>query len=207
MVSAARVVSVSALLFLGSCSVFTGQDGDQNLIVTRGAICGTPAIQGVELGAVKGPGRCGFTDAVEVDAVGGVLLSQPSKMRCDTARALNAWVTDHVVPTVGKTGGGVKTIDVAADYACRRRNNKSSGRLSEHSFGKAIDISAFQLADGSALTVASDWRRGDKGKLLRALHQSACGPFGTVLGPDSDRHHKSHFHFDTADYRSGPYCR
>jgi len=30
---------------------------------------------------------------------------------------------------------------------------------------------------------------------------------GTVLGPEANRFHRDHFHFDTAEYRSGPYCR
>jgi len=37
--------------------------------------------------------------------------------------------------------------------------------------------------------------------------RAACGPFGTVLGPESNRFHRDHFHFDTARYRSGSYCR
>ena len=193
-------------LVLGSCAVLTGGE-EQPLIVTRGAVCGTPLIQGVVLGEVEGPGRCGFTDAVEVDAVGGVMLSQPSRMRCDTARTLNTWVTGQMKPAVGKTGGGVKSLQVAAHYSCRRRNNRSTGRLSEHSFGKAIDISAFNLADGSEISVLRDWGRGERGQILRALHRSACGPFGTVLGPNSDRFHQGHFHFDTANHRGGPYCR
>jgi hypothetical protein len=39
------------------------------------------------------------------------------------------------------------------------------------------------------------------------MHKAACGPFGTVLGPNSNRFHQDHFHFDTARYRSGSYCR
>jgi len=39
------------------------------------------------------------------------------------------------------------------------------------------------------------------------MHRAACGPFGTVLGPNADRFHQDHFHFDTARHRSGPYCR
>ena len=194
------------IVALGSCSALTGS-GDQPLIVTRGAVCGTPLIQGVALGDVDGPGRCGIEDAVEVDAVGGVRLSQPSKMNCETARTLKGWVTDQMAPIVGKTGGGVESLQVAAHYSCKRRNGRSSGRLSEHSFGNAIDISAFNLMDGTALTVLSDWGRGKNGKLLRDLHKSACGPFGTVLGPNSDRFHQGHFHFDTARYRNGAYCR
>ena len=45
------------------------------------------------------------------------------------------------------------------------------------------------------------------GALLQRMHRGACGPFGTVLGPDADRYHKGHFHFDTARRRSGPICR
>lgn len=194
------------VVFLGSCSALTGGK-EQPLIVTRGAICGTAMIQGVSIGEVKGPGRCGIKDAVEVDAVGGVLLSQPSKMNCDTARSLNGWVTDQMTPIVGKKGGGVESLQVAAHYVCKTRNGRRGARLSEHSFGNAIDISAFNLADNSSLTVLTDWGRGKEGKLLRDLHRSACGPFGTVLGPESDRFHKTHFHFDIARYRNGTYCR
>jgi hypothetical protein len=63
------------------------------------------------------------------------------------------------------------------------------------------------LRDGTLITLRNGWNDRDTGPLLRRLHKGACGPFGTVLGPDSDRFHRDHFHFDTARYRSGPYCR
>jgi hypothetical protein len=44
-------------------------------------------------------------------------------------------------------------------------------------------------------------------RALRQMHRAACGTFGTVLGPESDRFHQDHFHFDTARHRGGPYCR
>jgi hypothetical protein len=56
------------------------------------------------------------------------------------------------------------------------------------------------------VTLISGWN-GRDGALLRQAWQGACGPFGTVLGPDADRWHRDHFHFDTARYSSGPYCR
>jgi hypothetical protein len=97
-------------------------------------------------------------------------------------------------------------IQVASHYACRSRNGQRGARLSEHAKGNAIDISAFLLADGTRLTVLEDWD-GQNSRLMRRLHASACGPFGTVLGPNADRHHQDHFHFDVADYRSGSYCQ
>ncbi|MEM8774414.1 MAG: extensin family protein [Pseudomonadota bacterium] len=176
-------------------------------LVTRGAICGDASIQGVEVGRVNGRGSCGISNAVEVDAVAGVLLSQPSLMNCSTAKALNSWVRKDAVPAIGGTGGGLKSMKVAAHYACRTRNGRSGAKLSEHAKGNAIDFSAFRLNDGTEISVLRDWGGGKRGKILKKLHKSACGPFGTVLGPKADRFHKDHFHFDTAKHRGGPYCR
>ncbi|MEM6376442.1 MAG: extensin family protein [Pseudomonadota bacterium] len=199
---------VALLLFLGagSCAILPG-GRDKAPIVTRGAVCGTPFIQGVALGEVEGPGRCGISEAVEVDALGGVMLSQPARMNCGLAKQLNGWVKEDVASIIGRTGGGVESLQIAAHYVCKTRNGQPGARLSEHSFGNAIDISAFNLSDGSALTVREDWGRGKRGRLLRRLHASACGPFGTVLGPNSDRFHAGHFHLDIAQHRGGSYCR
>jgi hypothetical protein len=38
---------------------------------------------------------------------------------------------------------------------------------------------------------------------VRAVHDDACRLFGTVLGPDADAAHKSHFHLDMRSRRSG----
>jgi len=116
-------------------------------------------------------------------------------------------VRDAALPIVGRRGGGLRGLTVAAHYVCRTRNHKPGARLSEHSYGNAIDISEFRLADGGKLTVRDDWGGGARGRIMKKLHGAACGPFGTVLGPRSDRYHATHFHLDTAAYRSGPYCR
>lgn len=172
-----------------------------------GGLCGRSSIQGKRIAPVAGPGACGIPDAVQISAVSGVALSRPARMDCATAAALDDWVRQGVLPTIGRAGGGAVALDVAAGYACRGRNNRSGAKLSEHARGHAIDISAIRLADGGRLSVLRDWNRGAAGRMLRALWQAACGPFGTVLGPDSDRYHRDHFHFDTARYRSGAYCR
>ena len=79
--------------------------------------------------------------------------------------------------------------------------------MSEHALGNAIDIGEFVLNNGAVLNVERDWGNGRAGDALERIHESACGPFGTVLGPLSDRFHYNHFHFDTAKYSSGAYCR
>lgn len=174
----------------------------------RGAVCGDPAIQGESVGFV--PGRisgCGIENAVQVRSVSGIGLSQQAVMDCGTAQALKLWVDKGMKPAVGEYRGGVKQLRVAAHYACRGRNNQAGARISEHGKGRAIDISGFVMGDGTEITVLKDWNRKNTGAILRAMHKRACGIFGTVLGPQSDRFHQDHFHFDTARYRSGSYCR
>ena len=173
----------------------------------RGQVCGNPAIQGEAIGRVSGRGRCGIEDAVRVKSVAGVRLSSRAVIDCPTARALHNWVKNGARPAVGDIGGGISSLRVVSHYSCRFRNSASSGRLSEHSFGHAIDIAGIGLKDGSEITLLSDWGSGARGRALRQMWRAACGPFGTVLGPESNRFHRDHFHFDTARYRSGSYCR
>jgi hypothetical protein len=175
---------------------------------TPGAICGQPGLVGERLDPIVGRSSgCGIAEPVRLRAVDGVTLSTPATVNCQTARALQTWVQDSVIPTVGRAGGGVQSLRVVASYACRTRNNQPGARISEHGRGNAIDIAGIGLANGDELTILTDWRRGRDGRMLRAMHSGACGPFGTVLGPNSDRFHQDHFHFDVASYRSGPYCR
>jgi hypothetical protein len=173
----------------------------------KGAICGDPDIQGDVIGRVPGKlNGCGIQDAVRVRSVAGISLSQQSVMDCDTAKALKSWLNKGAKPAVGSKGGGLSGLKVAAHYSCRTRNNRPGGKISEHGKGRAIDISGLILNDGRTISVLKGWHNSDS-KTMRRAHKTACGPFGTVLGPNADRYHQDHFHFDTARYRSGSYCR
>lgn len=170
-----------------------------------GSVCGVAEIKGQAIGNVSGRGACGIDQAVRVTSVSGVTLSQQPTIDCATAKALNTWVREGVIPAVGRKGGGLAQVNVIAHYACRSRNNRPGAKLSEHSFGHAVDVAGIVLKDGTKLTVLNDWRAGNG--IIKAMHRTACGPFGTVLGPNSDGYHKDHLHVDTARYRSGSYCR
>lgn len=173
----------------------------------KSSVCGDIDIQGKAVGRVPGKIKaCGIKDAVQITSVSGVKLSRPSTMDCGTAKALNKWVDKTVKPTF-KRRGPVVELQVAAHYACRTRNNRKGARVSEHGKGRAIDIAGFRMADGEMVTVLNGWRKNPSQKQLIKVWRGACGPFGTVLGPNSDRYHRDHFHLDTARYRSGPYCR
>jgi len=173
----------------------------------RGAVCGIAAIKGEEIAPIRASVEgCGLADGVRVTSVSGVGLSTPADIDCATAKALNGWVRDALLPAVGSAGGGVSRLDVAASYVCRPRNNQKGNRISEHGKGHAVDISAIVLESGKAISVQRDWGRGQGGRILKKVRAAACGPFSTVLGPGSDRFHRDHLHVDTARGR-GPYCR
>ena len=190
-----RYLPLFLILALAACG---GGRGEVDTIERGG-------LKAEKIGTIPGPGACGVPDAYRVTEAAGVRLSQAATIRRATAETLDGWLRAHAIPIIGNRGGGLVAIQVPAHYACRTRNHRPGARLSEHAKGNAIDISAFILADGSRIAV-TDWR-GSNGRVLKRLHASACGPFGTVLGPESDRFHQDHFHLDIADYRSGPYCR
>jgi hypothetical protein len=179
--------------------------GEQLVKPKKGSLCGDRRIRGQTVppipAKVKG---CGIADPVKVTEVDGVALVPAATIDCDTAIALTSWVRNGLKPAVGKRG--VAQLNVAASYACRSRNNIRGARISEHGRGRAIDIFAVVLGNGQVLDVLRDYRR-DAGRVLRAAHKAACGPFGTTLGPGSDGYHENHLHFDTARHRGGPYCR
>ena len=173
----------------------------------RGSVCGIAAIKGEEIAPIRASVKgCGLADGVRVTSVSGVRLSTPADIDCATAKALNGWVRDALLPAVGSAGGGVSRLDVAASYVCRPRNNQKGNRISEHGKGHAVDISAIVLESGKAISVQRDWGRGQGGRILKKVRAAACGPFSTVLGPGSDRFHRDHLHVDTARGR-GPYCK
>lgn len=174
----------------------------------KGAICGVNSIKGQVLSPIAGRiAGCGVANPVRVTSVSGVQLSQSATMDCTTAKALNTWVRKGVFPSIGRLGGGPKSLKVVAHYACRTRNNQPGAKISEHGRGRAVDIAGVTLKNGAHMSVLKGWRDPVQGKALKSMHKAACGPFGTVLGPNANKYHQDHFHFDTARYRSGSYCR
>ena len=188
-------------------AAMTAAAEERRMARQRGQVCNDPSIQGKVAGRVAGAGACGIDEAVLIRSVAGITLNPHSTVDCRTAAALKAWVERGVLPAIGSEGGGAVSLRVVADYACRARNNQAGARLSEHALGRAIDVAGIGLRDGSEITVLTDWNSADDGAQLRKMWRAACGPFGTVLGPEANRFHRDHFHFDTARYRSRSFCR
>lgn len=204
-----RSVLVLLLILLSACGFGAGRTDVAralDLPADVGPLCGDRSILGYEIADVAGSGGCGIVDAVRVYAVGGVRLSPSARLNCRTAAALRGWAVSAVPRAAKLARSPVIGFKVAASYACRSRNGRSGARLSEHAKGNAIDISEVRFADGTSVPVEGNWRRGRYARVIRALHKSACGPFGVVLGPDADRYHQDHLHFDIS-YLNRPYCR
>ena len=167
----------------------------------NGSVCGDPEIKGEVLAAIRGKVKgCGLENPVRVTQVAGIRLSEPATIDCETAKAFKTWINRGLRPAMGRRD--VIELRIAASYICRPRNNKKGAKISEHGHGKAIDVAGFVFANGTQWSVERDYNRQ-----VRRAHKAACGIFGTTLGPGSDGYHEDHLHFDTASYRSGPYCR
>lgn len=153
---------------------------------------------------------CQVPNAWQVAQLGSVTFSQPAILNCGMAEPVHSWLEDVVQPTAQRSfGESVVSIDIAASYACRPRNNVDGARMSEHGFGNAIDIAGFTLESGRRITVEQGWWGGyDERRFLHAVHDRACGTFHTVLGPDSGRAHRDHLHLDLQNRENGSvYCR
>jgi len=173
-----------------------------------GALCDDPRLRGRRAPPIRGRGACGVPAPVTLTAVAGVALTRPVTVGCRVAVATADWVEQSAAPAARATlGAPLTAMTPYAGYACRTRNHRAGARLSEHALGRAIDIGAFQ-AGGRTVDLLSGWRGpADERAFLRAVWRGACACFKTVLGPDADRHHRDHFHFDVARRRGGAWCR
>ena len=172
-----------------------------------GWVCGFEDVIGLRARPISGERKeCGIAYPVRVVRVGGIKLSRPTTMTCSTVVALRFWVETGVKPVLDRFGWKAERLEVAGGYACKTINNTPGGDISEHGKGHAIDIVGLGLSNGYTITVSDGWQRRLEGQVLRRLHRAACGPFRTVLGPEADRFHRNHFHFDIKN-RSSPYCR
>jgi hypothetical protein len=161
---------------------------------------------------IDGPSICGLTKPLKVTALqnGAVLFNATQTLDCPMVAELDAWLAEVVQPAaLARFGQNVVQIDSMGSYACRGMNNQIGARLSEHSFGNALDIGGFRLADGRQITLVHDWTRGDPQTqaFLHDLHNGACDHFTTVLSPGSNPFHYNHIHVDLAMHgmsSSGP---
>ncbi|MGF9761266.1 extensin family protein [Microvirga sp. 0TCS3.31] len=131
-----------------------------------------------------------------------VRLGAQPILACRFADRFGHWVGDLVAPVVvGSLDTELKSIQTGPGFECRNRNGAATGKLSAHAEGLAIDIAAFELANGSTLRVKADGETPPN-PALAALRTAACGWFTTILGPGSDAAHADHLHVDVQQHGS-----
>ncbi|MFZ1885230.1 MAG: extensin family protein [Rhodoplanes sp.] len=125
-------------------------------------------------------------------------VTPAATLACPVVSALDRWVSEAIQPAAQRWfGQPVVEIKQISSYSCRGMNGNPYSHISEHAFGNALDISAFVLADGHAITVRRGWvGTPEEQGFLRDVQSAACNIFSTVLAPGSNRFHYDHIHVD-----------
>ncbi|MEZ5872848.1 MAG: extensin family protein [Nitratireductor sp.] len=158
-------------------------------------------------------GECGETSPLRLTSVADVDLPSRPLVNCATATGFA-----ELVIALRDAGHDIVSITTGPGYECRIRNRAAEGKLSEHGFANAIDISQLVLRDGTTVSVENDWphlpesdlalsteekkasraarAQSPAAQLLADVTAAACKQFTTVLTPDSNSAHHGHIHLD-----------
>ena len=174
-------------------------------------VLATTNIDAKRLPPIGGAGGCGIAAPLLVSSFGAVKVSPPAKLNCNLALATYKWLTDNAQPIARKKyKSAIVSIRQYSSYACRSRRGSGTSRISEHSFGNAMDVASFTLANGKKISILKDWSTaglifglGKDATFLDEVHKAACQSFATVLGPRYNKAHENHFHMDMG--RGGRY--
>ena len=156
---------------------------------------------------IEGAGTCGMEHPFKVSGLvdGSVEVSPKATLACPMTASVDRWLTDDVQPAaIAWFGQPVARVKQISSYSCRNMNGAKTGKISEHAYGNALDISGFILADGREVMVKTGWKgRPDESGFLRTVQASACERFTTVLAPGSNIYHYDHIHVDLMRRSSG----
>lgn len=207
---AGRLAAMLMLAALAGCGMFGGEQREpwrgqaEAQCLARKQVRASEFMQPMK--SISGPGACGMDSPFRVTAIlnGAVTLKTRGVLACPMIAALEQWVGEVVLPASQKYYGVPVAQIHFGTYACRRMNNGSRGRRSEHSFGNAADFMGMTLADGRSVNVKRGWRGSAADQeFLRTIFTGACQQFSTVLGPGSDAYHYDHLHLDLARHGRG----
>jgi hypothetical protein len=152
------------------------------------------------------PGGCSAVGTVKLTAV-GVPVTNLGAMTCRLATRFSEWTHDAVQEAARAwLDSPVVKIETFGTFNCRPIDGIAGKKLSQHAFANAVDVAAFDLADGKRITVKDGWRGPDENvrNFLRAAFKAGCRRFAVSLSPESDSFHQNHLHFDMGP--NGPYC-
>lgn len=147
----------------------------------------------------------GIKRAVEITSpLGGVAVAGHEPLVIDCSLAVSLDEAGRYMKALGMT-------DAHFASAYSRRLVRGTNHPSKHSYGLAIDVSAFTGPDLGTLRVAKDYEQGlgdaidcvgqpltQGGAILKVLQCQLVrsGLFHLVLSPDYDDAHHDHFHLE-----------
>ena len=156
--------------------------------------------------------KCPINDPVRLHSIetpsGIVSFPEAPVFNCRFARQFALWVSDTGSAVVlAQMNKRLERVATGPGYDCRHRNGDSSGKMSEHAAGDAVDITTMTLAGGTTIQMADAIDPASPSyAVLRALRTTACGYFTTVLGPGANEAHREHYHLDLGVHgKSGNY--
>jgi hypothetical protein len=145
------------------------------------------------------PNGCGWTNAVSISQVGGAEIGL-EQLTCEAATALALWMENGVQPLAQEMfGSRVAWVQDMGTYSCRNiiGNERWINTRSQHSLANAVDIGAFRLENGKHMSVTADYKADTpEGRFLREVHRRGCYYFRVAIGPEFNKAHHDHLHFD-----------
>jgi hypothetical protein len=150
---------------------------------------------------LHGPGGCGGTDLVRLEAVvlpnkHKVAVTPAATLRCAMASAIADWVRTDVAALAAGQNSEPAVLDNFDSYECRGFNRVPGAHLSEHGRANALDVRAIKLANGQSIELTD---RSVPREVRESVLHAVCTRFTTVLGPGSDGYHENHIHLDLAE--------
>ena len=118
-----------------------------------------------------GPPNCRVEKPLKLYSLPNTTLNKPVTLSCPFAKKLGDLARAISAKSISHVGG----------YNCRKI--AGSPFMSQHSYGKAIDIVKI-----NGVAISDDWKEATA---------SACKYFNNVLGPGSDKAHANHLHVDS----------
>lgn len=143
------------------------------------------------------PEGCGVSQAVRIKQ-SALAWNRPALMSCSLAATIWEFETRVVQPAAQRHfGQAARKLSHAGSYSCRGEIGGRAERISQHGYGRAIDVTGFELADGTVISVLRDWRgKGEKSAFLLDVAKGACTIFNLVLTPNHNAEHHDHLHLD-----------
>jgi len=121
--------------------------------------------------------NCGISPRLEVSRVGGSQIGS-IETACPTALRLAMWEEHGIQPAAQfYLDTEVTRLRHAGSYSCRKIRNSSGGsdRWSTHARAMAIDITGFDLADGSRIRLINDWNGSQAEQTFLRAHLQSTG--------------------------------